>query len=551
MTLRRLLGALTGLAAVAVVAQEVPQVVETVEVRVVNVDVVVSDDEGRPVRGLGREDFELRVDGRAVPVDYFSSVVDGRTSPSPTGAAGAAEMPYLAIVYDGRGPRSVDPRRAVETLTARLDALLAGTRGLMVLRQGTSLVVEQPMTRDRGLLTAALGRLAEARTPALDASDRRLLLQQLENTSPPRIARETEDDLAAQQAQLLLRQIRIQAEQERLAAEASGRQLSTVVRSMAGLRGRKAILLLGQGLQERPADALFRLWWNRFSRYAPRIGVVSIESEMGRVRSDHLLVRLVDDAIAHRVTFYTHDPAGLRVVGNSAEYSSLEGNQELARETETALDTLVDLSLATGGVGRVRAAGVGALLDEMLDGFGSYYSLGFTPVETENGRVRVRLRRPGLRVRYLRRFAARTAARQLEEATLATLLTEVEDNRLEVAVEVGEAEPQPDDTYLVPVLIKVPMARLSLLPERARHIGRLSFVVMARAADGGLSRPAVGEVPIEIANDELLSAMGRVAGYRLRLRTRGGKQIVAIGVRDEVAGQDATLRLVLSPDRGA
>jgi hypothetical protein len=194
---------------------------------------------------------------------------------------------------------------------------------------------------------------------------------------------------------------------------------------------------------------------------------------------------------------------------------------------------------------------VGSLLDEMQNGFGTYYSLGFTPDEIERGRVRVRVRQPDLRVRYLRQFAARTAAQELEEATLATLLTGAEDNRLQVAVDLGKAEPQKDGTFLVSVLIKVPMARVSLLPQRAHHVGRLSFVVMAQTADGALSRPATGEVPIEIANAELLSVMGQIAGYRMKLQTSAGEQILAIGVRDEVAHEDATLRLVLTAGWGA
>ena len=53
-----------------------------------------------------------------------------------------------------------------------------------------------------------------------------------------------------------------------------------------------------------------------------------------------------------------------------------------------------------------------------------------------------------------------------------------------------------------------------------------------------------------LTNAELLSAMGQVAGYRMKLRVSGGEQILAIGVRDEVARQDATLRLSLAPNRG-
>ena len=551
---RRCLGGLAFAVAATAAAQKLPEITETVEVRVVNVDVVVADDVGRPVRGLQRGDFELRVNGRPMALDYFSPVVQGRfaVEAAATGAAAGAPdpMPFLAIVYDGRGARAVNVRRAVDALSARLDSVLAGSRGVMVVRQGTSLVVEQSMTRDRELLAAALDRLAEARTPALDAASRKLLLLQLENTNPPRIARQTEEDLAADRARQLLGQVRTQAEIERFAAEESSRQLRAVVRSMAGLPGRKAILLLGEGFRRQPAAPLFRLWWSKFSRYAADIGVDNIESEMAASRAEHLLEGLIDEANAHRVTFYSHDPEGLRVVGSTAEFRSLEANLQIADETERSLDSLLDLAHATGGVGRVHAPGVDTLLDEMLGGFGSYYSLGFTPGEIERGRVRVKLREPGLRLRYLKQFAVKTSARQLEEATLATLLTAAEDNRLGVGVEVGEAARQPDGTFLVGLLVKVPMARLSLLPQRAQHVGRLRFVLIAQAADGGLSRPASGEVPIQIANGELLSAMGRMAGYRLQLRAAAGEQIVAIGVRDEIAHQDATLRLVLAPGRG-
>ena len=51
---------------------------EVVDVRVVNVEVVVTDREGRRVTGLEADEFELRVDGEATDIAYFSEVVDGR-----------------------------------------------------------------------------------------------------------------------------------------------------------------------------------------------------------------------------------------------------------------------------------------------------------------------------------------------------------------------------------------------------------------------------------------------------------------------------------------
>ena len=547
---RRTVPWLAAAVAVAVTAQPLPQMQESVDVRVVNVDVVVTDFEGRPVRGLRREDFRLWVNGRPAEVDYFTAVVGGRAAdPVADGAAEAAVLPYLAIVHDGRSLRSTAARDLFERLEEQLDGLLERTRAVMVVRQGESLVVEQPLSRNRELLAAALDRVEARSGPALDRSHRGPLLSELERTEPPRIARQTEDDLMAERARQLLRQIRTQAELERFQLDTATRQLRLILRSLSGLPGRKAILFLGEGLRLRPADPLFRLWWSKFSRYARQLGVPNIEAEMSLVRSDQRLAQLVEEANANRVSFYSFDPGGLRTAGTSAEYQTLEANQYLAAETERQLDSLADLSLATGGVGRVRSARFDLLLAEMLEGFASYYSLGFEPRGEERGTVRVRLREPGLRLRYLSRFRARSEAQKLEEATLATLLTAAEDNRLEIGVEMGEPEAQADGTFLVPVLVKVPVARLVLLPQRAHHVGRLSFVVLARDADGSLSPPARGEVPIEIANADLLSAMGRTTGYRLQMRVAAGEQTVAIGVRDEVGREDATVRLVMAPGR--
>ena len=54
---------------------------ETVDVRVVNVEVVVTDRQGNRVTGLSPDDFRLRVDGKEVPVEYFTEVAAARPSP--------------------------------------------------------------------------------------------------------------------------------------------------------------------------------------------------------------------------------------------------------------------------------------------------------------------------------------------------------------------------------------------------------------------------------------------------------------------------------------
>ena len=63
---------------------------ETVDVRVVNLEVVVEDRQGNRVPGLGAEEFQLQVDGHVVPLDYFSEVADAQAVEGSTGIPGLA-----------------------------------------------------------------------------------------------------------------------------------------------------------------------------------------------------------------------------------------------------------------------------------------------------------------------------------------------------------------------------------------------------------------------------------------------------------------------------
>ena len=179
---------LAALAAVLLVASaaesQIPELVEVIEVRVVDVDVIVTDATGRPVSGLSADDFELLVAGKPTEIGYFTAIDGGRVIPSSRAPEALREppqistvlptsvddpdKPFLAVVYDGQRLRPGEARRALEELRERLDELLAATRGVLVVRQGWELTVEQTMTRDRDLLLAAFDRLESGRPPVVN-----------------------------------------------------------------------------------------------------------------------------------------------------------------------------------------------------------------------------------------------------------------------------------------------------------------------------------------------------------------------------------------------
>src|SRR5215211_2826026 len=81
---------------------EIPIIGETIDVRVVNVEVVATSG-GELVRGLTAADFRLLIDGKEVPVEFFTEVAEGTAAPSSTGpaapAAPAEVVPRSYLVF--------------------------------------------------------------------------------------------------------------------------------------------------------------------------------------------------------------------------------------------------------------------------------------------------------------------------------------------------------------------------------------------------------------------------------------------------------------------
>ena len=555
-----------GLAAASAVGQ-MAAVVESVEVRVVNFEVVVTDQTGLSVRGLSRADFELLVDGEPTEIDYFTVVENGvaeqavSESQSTTGsgaATGAAfgnsdYKPLLVIIFDGRDLEPGWSARSAAELLPHLEKMAAATRGVMVVRQGLSLETEQVFTTDVQLLKSAVERAGSRTALVTEIRERNSLIREIEQAPSPELASSEGEALQIEsRAALLLRQIKSYQDLAGHGLERSAAQLRSLLRSLAGLPGRKELLYFGRGLKARPAEPLLELWWSKYSSIGPNLGIISIQTEMGSETVSGRLIKVLEEANARQITFNTYSPGGVGSFGASTEFASMAATAALESESDRQRQFLLTLARATGGVGEVRRASISPLINEMVAGFLHFYSLGFDldPTADGPGKVEVRVKGADYRLRHLVRYRVRTAELSLEDLTLAALVTDLADNPLQMSVDVDDAIPQDDGTWVVPMLVKVPISMLALLPQETSHVGKLQLVVQAQSAAGDLSPPVRGEIPIAIANDELLAALSGQAGYRLRLRVSDGEQKIAVAVRDEVANTDSALNLIIEAGAG-
>src|SRR6185295_9790930 len=76
------------------------QVRETVEVAVTNVDLVVTDAKGKPVRGLARDEFELFEGGKRREITNFSEVAAALPAAGTTASTAPAPSRAVLILFD-------------------------------------------------------------------------------------------------------------------------------------------------------------------------------------------------------------------------------------------------------------------------------------------------------------------------------------------------------------------------------------------------------------------------------------------------------------------
>lgn len=551
--------------------------IDSIDVQLVNIQVMAVDKDGNPVTDLTRDDFEVYEDGQPVTLTNFFAVEDGvrrepgmgeAIEPVPEESPDRAPAPaspfviddsrYVVLFVDNTNISPNHRKRVFTELRKDLAQLMEPADRVMVARLDREVHVEQPFTRDRSLIEQALESLEET-APAASmrrAEESRVLtLLQSSNSVGPGSGGTFGQDAGPfnpgmtpeEEARMVLQNIQSYVQQVSNDTQTSLNALERFVSSLAGLQGRKAVVYVSDGLEIRPGEFLLRNWESKYGAFANDVGIGSVDFEIDRYSLEPRFRDLVAEANANRVAFYTIEGGNQRGGGTvSAQTRTFVANP-VARTAEDGRQTsLRSLAFETGGTALIDSSNVGALLSRLEQDFSHYYSLGYPSPHPGDGKyheVKVRVRRPGVELRYLEGYRAKTPDERMTDRTLASLLFDTGTNPLDVKVELGELQAENKNRFVVPVMVKIPLSKLVLVPQQNAHLGQVSVFIAVRDASGRMSDPQKIDVPVTIPNDQLLNAMTRTAGYMAQLRMRPGSQKIAIGVRDELAAVDSTLNL--------
>ena len=544
----RLVTLLTLCAAVTLAQQRtepLPVFTERVEVRVLDLDVDVTDKDGKSVPDLKKEEFSVKIGGKVYPIDYFSRVDQGTihtpdlATASPdqiltaykTGEGAFVPRNFLIYVDLGFLPpglrnRSLDAIRDLVTRLGPQDAC-------RVIVFNRSPKVLQDWTTSKEAIMAAVSSIEREGVGMSRLQAETQTMATLDSTSRRRNQRAPVIQQYAQEV---------------------GTEIQTMLESMkqelvtlTPLNGKKVFLFVSGGFEYQPGYVM--------SQYATGgIGPATLTMlnyiDVGK-SADAAIRRANGDEI----TFYTVDASGLTPEGEPASGGETVGQRNavsfdplgtrpavgfIARQDRQ--NGLIQLAHETGGIALLNTNDFDRGLSRVYQAVSTYYTVGVNLSSLPTAKyeeVRVEVSRPGVTVRARRGFEARPERDIVRDRAMATMETDLSYNAIPIQIQTKPATPD-KKLYSLPVTVLVPAASLTFTPEGDKANARAEFYIGAVDDKGGRSEVNHQEGSFQVPVGEVNgSALLR---FEAQLQTKKGNYRVVVNVRDPVSGKMGTAR---------
>ena len=539
---------LTG-AADALRAQQSPPVPgfgEVVEVRVINLEVVVTDKQGLPVTGLGAKDFLLSVDGKPVSIQYFTEVRGGDAIEGPAEGPVIPGVPQLApgtpvgtsflVFIDDFFSLERDRNHVLDKLTADLAFLRPEDRMAVVAYDGRKLQMLSSWSQSTSELERVFRRASSRKAYGLQriADERRYFDDRRLNRFPsgPRgFIDATEMRLDVDE----LNYAQTVQEQVKNAVTAT----TAALRGFANPPGRKVLLMLSGGWPYDVVDYVL----NDYNRTV-------IESEIDR--GDEMFEPLISTANQLGYTIYGVDMPGLGgESAQNAEYAAAANfadRKQLFQRENNVQYSLENVSTATGGEAFLNGQRDNALASASAD-TRTYYWLGFSPDWTGSDsehKVDVATTVQGLRVRTRSGYVDFSTKRETSMMVESVLLFGDQPGVGILPIQVGSSENSFGGTMKVPITMRIPLEQLTVLRSGDKYNADVELRIAALDDRGGRSDIPVIEVTLEMPSKP---PAGAYATYQTTLQLRRARNQVVLAVSDPVGGAIYSARTEIAPQK--
>ncbi|HKR65720.1 MAG TPA: VWA domain-containing protein [Thermoanaerobaculia bacterium] len=517
---------------------------EVVEVRVTNVDVVVTDKAGKPVHGLKADDFLLFENGEQKEISNFLEVHEApeaevTATATPADDATVAPLPdtrqrQISVFIDDAVLHPLRRNQILTQLGKFLESNMRNGDEVMIAAWGNSLKVELEPTRDRSKIAEAVQHLA-ARTSAFneEAHEKEKFHRQLVDLINIYAARQPPEKppltLGIYEARTFGMLVTHRMHQR---VEA----LKSVVASMRGAPGRKVLVFVTQNFTSNPAEEAFRYVDATREQFAAD-GSNAME-QVRQFEIPSLITEIADAANSSGITLYAIDGSGKEGSMSSTDASELV---RLAPSGATvggwSQPTLGAIAQQTGGVALVGSSNWEYAFNTISNDLASYYSLGYRSTGERQDALRaveVKLKKKGYKLRTRRAVIEPSVGQEMNDAVAAYLFREPGRNDLAIRAIAGRrATTSGEAGAVIPVTVTIPTEKLTLLPDGEDLTGSFSLFAAFVRMDGAVSKVSKQTQSFRFPKESL--ARRKEITVKLDVTADMRTDGVSIGVMDEAS----------------
>ncbi len=480
--------------------------VDVIDVRVVDLEVVVTNREGDRVSGLGPEDFRLLVDKRELPIKFFNEIAQGMavtqrpdegTSAIPGVVSGQAVGTSYLVFIDELFTRTTERDRVLKAMLPevwrlgirdRMAVVAFDGRRVHMLSSWTQKPEELELAFEDAMARRARGLITEARIRDLEVDPL------AEDTDEPSF-------------NALYASKQLESKLERVS-----RAVTSTLRGFAKPPGRKVMLLLAGG------------WPDNFR--------VSRDSRLDHGRGRRILSPIYETANLLGYTLYPIDVPGPQpVAGAGRRELELPGFDSFELEVHTTFEILAE---ETGGRALIDGARLTAF-DRVIEDTRSYYWLGFVPDwqgDDKDHEIRVEVLRPGFKVRYRESFQDLSREQEVSNLVESALMFGQLPGVKPLQVQFGQ--PSKKRRLEIPLKVVIPMDEITMLPvKKGRYEANLELRIAVLDERG--NHNDIEPIPVKLFGDRPPNP-GEHAVYETVVRMRAQAHDIVVALHDPIGG---------------
>jgi len=588
------------LVALSAAAQQEPQRTygETLEIRVINVDVVVTDRSGNPVTGLTKGDFELFENGRRKEVSNFLEINERAARGADVSSAQAApggradedvrtprvsERRHLILFIDNTSLQPMNRNRVLAAMTSFVETTMRGDDEAMVVSWNPGLKENLALTHDRAQVLAALqtmsgvvsqGAMLRAQRDETE-NELRGMVHDFRNmtfageprmsaANPPPEPDPADAGSGRPQGSIgnkvkvidekppydrALGAVRQYADSVMLDTKQKANALTALMSAFRGVQGRKVMLFVTESFSTQPARQMFE-YLDAIKDEFEKGNFQNPRAEIMKYNDEPLFQTVTAAANASGITLYPISAAG--VTGGIDGPDASESGGAVQYQTvgkapgKFADQSLQELAAATGGLAVTGTNNFNLGLDRIASDLTMYYSLGYradTPPKDLARNLEVKVKKPGVVVRYRQSFLQKTPPTEIGDTMSANLFAGVQKNDLGITIAAGPRTVKNDDEIVVPIAVTIPIASLTFVPDGKDVVGRFAIFAGFTRKDGSSSKVSKVEYPLRFPADSMQDQ--RNLTVKIAMTMQKSTENVSVGVLDETSNATgfATIKL--------